>query len=871
MLTIVALCLGTGTAWATHNRAGEITFRQTGKNTFEVTLITYTDSRSPAADRPQIDIVWGDSTTERINRKTQIPLANNTLKNIYVKSHTYPGPGKYKIQFTDPNRIQDIANIQGSVNVPFYVESLLIIDPLVGYNNSPILLQPPIDIACVNNIFIHNPNAYDPDGDSLVFTLIPPKKAANKDVPGYQTPSASNYFTIDKFKGEVTWKNPNRIGIYNIAILIEEYRYGKRIGYVERDMQITVEPCNDNPPEIGPLHDTCVEAGTNIKMMIPVSAFDQDSDEIQITATGGPFLQKISPAVFSPDPAIGTKNAYAQFTWNIDCAHIRRQPYRVVFKAEETKKEPNASILKHMDIKVVGPPPINLNAKAVNGHINLSWAKPVCANVRGYLIYRRMDSTVWQHAYCETGVPAYTGFQIIDTIIDPEITNYSDDARGAGLSPGIEYCYHVTALYLNDGQFEFAEGYASNEACAKLKKDLPVITMASVRNTSGTNGSIMLMWSKPNALDTIQTPGPYTYKIYHSPDMEMGSPSLVKTISSTDFHGLQDTIFIDTLINTVASPYSYKIEFYNTLDGEPKLLGKTLVASSVFLNIRRAHQKLDLKWNFNVPWKNTYYIIYKKNPSSGLFDSIGFSSTRAFTDTGLVNGTVYCYYIRSVGSFFTPGFPEPVYNNSQKVCTSPRDTIPPCPLVLNGRADCDARQNLLSWSRYDSCTKDVTRYKIYYSDRRSNKYKLVDTVMGLSTNTYTDTRATLRYSLAGCYYVTAVDSFDNESVSSNEVCLDNCPRYELPNIFTPDGNGINDVWEAMADYRFVESIDLHLFNRWGQEVYHTTKPEFQWAGKDETSGRRLTDGVYYYICTVNEIYLDGNRPRQLKGVVTILH
>ena len=119
--------------------------------------------------------------------------------------------------------------------------------------------------------------------------------------------------------------------------------------------------------------------------------------------------------------------------------------------------------------------------------------------------------------------------------------------------------------------------------------------------------------------------------------------------------------------------------------------------------------------------------------------------------------------------------------------------------------------------------------------------------MGLSTNTYTDTRATLRYSLAGCYYVTAVDSFDNESVSSNEVCLDNCPRYELPNIFTPDGNGINDVWEAMADYRFVESIDLHLFNRWGQEVYHTTKPEFQWAGKDETSGRRLTDGVYYYI------------------------
>jgi gliding motility-associated-like protein len=381
----------------------------------------------------------------------------------------------------------------------------------------------------------------------------------------------------------------------------------------------------------------------------------------------------------------------------------------------------------------------------------------------------------------------------------------------------------------------------------------------------------MLMWSKPNALDTIQSPGPYTYKIYHSADLNMNNPQLIKTINSPDFNSLKDTTLIDSLINTVANPYSYKIEFYCTINSGPKLLGKTVTASSVFLNIRRAHQKLELKWNFNVPWRNTSYTIYRKNNTTGIFDSIGYSNVQAFTDTGLVNGTMYCYYVRSTGSFYTPGFPDPILNNSQKICTSPRDTIPPCALFLDAKANCDLRQNFLLWNRYDSCTKDVNRYKIYFSDKRKAKFILIDSVMGLSTNNYTDTRASLRYSLAGCYYVTAVDSFDNESLPSNEVCLDNCPKYDLPNIFTPDGDGINDNWEAMNDYRFVQSIDLIVFNRWGQEVYHTTKPDFAWNGKDEISGRRLSDGVYYYICTANEIYLDGIRPRQFRGVVTILH
>ena len=57
--------------WATHNRAGEITYKQISAYTYQVTLVTYTDSRSVSADRPSVDIIWGDGKTSTIVRNSQ--------------------------------------------------------------------------------------------------------------------------------------------------------------------------------------------------------------------------------------------------------------------------------------------------------------------------------------------------------------------------------------------------------------------------------------------------------------------------------------------------------------------------------------------------------------------------------------------------------------------------------------------------------------------------------------------------------------------------------------------------------------------------------------------------------------------------------
>ena len=159
---------------ATHQRAAEITFKHISALTYEITIITYTYTPSPA-DRPTLDIYWGDEGVGEgpttIYRTQKINLPDNISKNVYEGSrHTYPGPSSYIIAFEDPNRNFGVVNIPNSVNVPMFVETMLVINSFLGVNNSPVLLNPPVDLGCVEKPYVHNPGAYDIDGDSQMCT-----------------------------------------------------------------------------------------------------------------------------------------------------------------------------------------------------------------------------------------------------------------------------------------------------------------------------------------------------------------------------------------------------------------------------------------------------------------------------------------------------------------------------------------------------------------------------------------------------------------------------------------------------------------------------------------------------------------------------
>ena len=284
---------------ATHNRAGEITIRQIGDLTIEVTVTTYTKTSSTQADRDSVRVYWGDGSFEFVFRTNGegTPLDNNRKLNYYVATHTYPGRATYTISMMDPNRNGGILNVNppNSEGVPFYIEATYtFLNPqFQGYNNTATLLQPPIDFACVGKRYIHNPNAFDVDGDSLAFEFIVPLQDSGVNVPNYIwpqqiEPGLDNIMTLDPITGDIVWVSPQIAGEYNIAFLVKEYRGGALISSFIRDMQILVLMCENNPPEISAIEEICLVAGESLSILIDIS--DPDIGQlVKVSASGGPF------------------------------------------------------------------------------------------------------------------------------------------------------------------------------------------------------------------------------------------------------------------------------------------------------------------------------------------------------------------------------------------------------------------------------------------------------------------------------------------------------------------------------------------------------------------------------------------------------
>jgi len=858
---------------ATHNRAGEITYTCDSLNPFHFyfTITTYT-KLGETADRCDLTVFFCDFNDSaiffRVNGPTGIcaapakmgePINGTVKKNIYTGEHTF-GSGPLlncKIMIEDPNRNGNINNIPGSIDVPFFIVSTLSINPFAGCNSSPVLLNPPIENACYCKPFVHNPGAYDPDGDSLSYSLIKPFGAGGVIIPCYVLPSGAS---INPVTGDLTWACPGAetslancnsavgAGEYNFAILIKEWRNGRLIGTVERDMQVTVDAnCNNNPPVVH-AKDTCVEAGSFFSMEITAedTPFNGVLDTIKLIANGGPFQMSPDSAEFV-DVCCNT-SVSSVFQWQTNCNQVRKQPYNVTFIATDDNNKP-LSDSKTIKISIIGPAPVLTAVTPIGNSLVLTWLPYTCPTAIGYKIYRKLGCSNTPFDFCETGIPASSGYQYVTTINDLNTLTYTDDNGGAGLLHGQEYSYKIFAFFA-DG----SESRASIEKCAMLKRNVAIITNVSIFKTDSTIGKDTIRWVRPTDFDSIiQYPPPYRYLIYRGATL----------IDSTD--GIANTIYIENNLNTEANQYTYRIDFY-TINNHT-LIGKSNTASSVKASAVPSDNSINLSTSFTVPWTNYKYYFYKENPTlPDTYTLLNVSNQNSFTDVGLINGRKYCYRVLTEGEYSDITIAKPLYNMSQKICAVPIDITAPCAPSLSVAPDCDNLLNILSWNNPNLlCADDVVGYKIYFSTKQNDTLRLIDTITTATTIKYMHTPDSL--SIAGCYSITALDSFNNESVFSDTICVDNCPIYELPNVFTPSGDGINDLFKPFP-YRFIRpEIEMYIYDRWGVLIFETNNIKVLWDGFNYKSKQECDDGVFYYVCTIKEIRLAGDVPRTLKGFV----
>jgi gliding motility-associated-like protein len=369
-------------------------------------------------------------------------------------------------------------------------------------------------------------------------------------------------------------------------------------------------------------------------------------------------------------------------------------------------------------------------------------------------------------------------------------------------------------------------------------------------------------WSNAYDLDTIQHPGPYLFKVYRGNGASTAN-TLVHTSSTSNYLASTDTSFIDTDLDTRTGQHAYRVDLYG--NGGDSLIGPSNTASSVFLTAVPNDSQIALHINYNTPWINTQFDVYRQ--VGGVFTLIGTTDQPIYVDSLLTNGETYCYYVKTIGAYNDTSIVSPLINYSQELCAIPVDLTPPCPPTLTLDNDCETPLNTLTWNNpNNSCAHDTWRYHIYFTDSLGGEMHLVGTIVGATDTTFMHTDGS---SVAGCYVVTAIDSVGNESAFSDSVCGDNCPVYTLPNVFTPNSDHSNDRFIPFP-YRGVKAIDLQVFNRWGQVVFATKDPAIDWNGTLNNGGEPVPDGVYFYVCTVMFQRLQGIVPKVLKGSVQLI-
>jgi gliding motility-associated-like protein len=891
-LLLLVLLASNRDLFATHNRAGEITIRQLGDLTIEVTVTTYTKTTSTPADRDSLRVYWGDGSFEYVYRTNGDgePLANNRKLNYYVAVHTYPGRATYTISMMDPNRNGGILNVNppNSEGVPFYIEATYtFLNPqFQGYNNTAILLQRPIDFACVGERFIHNPSAHDPDGDSLSFEFIVPLQDSGMNVPNYIfpqqiEPGPDNQMFLDPEKGNLIWTYPKIAGEYNIAFRINEYRGGVLISSFIRDMQILVLPCENAPPEISAIEEICVVAGEKLELNINVS--DPDTGQlVELTAVGGPFEVPGQKAMLEAGSGGFQAQPFtARLIWEPQCEHIRDQPYTVIIKAVDNEFDTTGLADLHaIRIRVIGPAPQGLEILNAPDAFHLSWDLPYACDAtindyfRGFSIWKRTGSNQFGADSCETGLEGRGYTRIAG--------NWKQTMNGryfyedGDIDDEGSYCYRILAefaLTTPSGQpYLRVVSIPSNEVCLRAKADRPLITRVTVDETSPTAGRITIKWigPLPEAIDTAMHSGPYRFQLQRADGIDGTNftPVPGAVFSSPTFAGLKDSTFQDTGLDTEGNPYTYRVDFMtgpvNTFHGPSQ------PASSIFLTTLPSDESSLLSWEYNSPWDNYLFEIWRSDLGAA-FQLIATTTEEHYVDNnGIFNGVEYCYKIIASGDYGLETVQAPLINHSQESCVTPFDNVPPCPVNLAVSNICDeagpgtpadAFINYISWNL--TCPEDdLASYQILYSAEPGEPLAIIANIDAIE-NSYEHKPGE---KIAGCYSIIAIDQNGNESEPSEIVCVKNCPVFELPNAFTPNGDGQNDLFTPFRS-RFIEAIDFKVFNRWGQVVFQTKDPMINWNGSNE-SGKSLSDGVYYYTCQAYES--EGISPIVLSGFIELI-
>jgi gliding motility-associated-like protein len=169
---------------------------------------------------------------------------------------------------------------------------------------------------------------------------------------------------------------------------------------------------------------------------------------------------------------------------------------------------------------------------------------------------------------------------------------------------------------------------------------------------------------------------------------------------------------------------------------------------------------------------------------------------------------------------------------------------------------------IIYYTKYREWVNGVNNYDVLFY------YDSLGVYSKVSTNSAADTTFIHQYLTLSqrnyCYSVIANELNGNNATSqSNITCVGTEPRVYVPNVFTINGDAIND--KLVVGGLFIESFNMKIFDRWGTLVSEGSDRNNAWDGNFD--GKPMPSGVYVYLI---EVTGRSKQRVEVTGTVTLI-
>jgi gliding motility-associated-like protein len=870
--------------YATHIVGGEITYEKLSGNSYEITLSVYrdcgpTNTNGTYFDDPAAVAVYNDGggLVQNLSLSlvfSQVELVPVVLENpcfvlppdVCVERAVYtatvnlpPVPGGYVVVYQRCCRNPSIVNLDfpQDTGATFFAE--IPGSEITTANSSPVYTNWPPVALCAGGAFWFDHSATDADGDSLVYEFCAPLHGGDPDFPAPNPPSAPPYtpvnwgagysatypidsspaFTIDPQTGYMQG-TPTSPGQYVVGICVSEYRNGVYLSTTRRDFQFNVTICDPNIiaaiPEQTEFCDGLTLEFANESTNASFYHWDFGVEGI-VSDTSNLF----EPTFTYPDTGVYTITLIANPGW--PCADTAYSVYA--------------------SLPVIAPDIVVDGFDCVNNGVLFNFS---ALTLGGGTLQYLWDfgpgaSPQFSTAAAPTGIDLNEEddqILVTLTVSDGDCEEYATEevviapAPEAVIVPQESFCDGL--LYVFEQTSANAETFYWDFG-TPLDNDFSFLSSPSFLFPDTGHFTITLVASAPFACaDTAYM----DFEIYGllNPSFPEQDPQCLEG-NSFSFQGLGATT------STAAYAWNFGLDAVPSTSAAPNPVDITFSTAGTYLVTLQISENgceeyvEDLVYVFNDPT-----IDFSFNTAEGCvplgvsFNAMATADTQLFYDWNFGDGNTSVVedpvnYYQLPGQFDITLTVYTVNGCIASETMTIEDAVQVRPLPVAGFTA-------------DPTQVDILNPLVNVTDQ--SQFAIDCQYYTSDGGQYTDCDFQHAFSQSGYQWI-------HQYVTNEYGCVNDVVQYIIvngfvfyaPNAFTPDGDGINDIWVPVLSGW--TTYELSIFNRWGDRVFHTLDASEPWLGDAHNGSHFARDEVYTYYIRFSDLL---GLPHEYTGHITLL-